>query len=251
MEKIEHLDARDQISALWQDLGDDFFIRHTPLQIAKLTQDILAPRNKEPFVTTDNTRGDLSGGGATQVYIYSQDKPQLFANTVGTLGHFGMSVVDATIHTGPSGMCFDTYTVLDSEGKALAFEDPLHQRIIETLKSTIVDATKLPKQAKTRIARRLRELHLPTEVSIQANDDASASILTVIASDRPGLLATLAGLFLDLHLDVLSAKITTLGERVEDNFVIQDQHHRAVAAGQATYDLANTIRQRIDQLLAN
>ena len=50
--------------------------------------------------------------------------------------------------------------------------------------------------------------------------DWDHSVLKVVTSDRPGLLARLGLLFVELGLSVQRAHITTLGERVEDMFQI-------------------------------
>lgn len=239
-----------QIQALWSSLGEDFFLRHSAPQVARLTSDILTHRDgkegERPFVAVHDTFGDLPGEGASKVYIYVADQPQLFAKTVHTLASFDLSVVDAIVHTDVSGMCFDTYTVLTDEGLALPADSKLRSAIAGKLSKVIADPNPALKPAQRRLPRRLRELAHPTEVTISNNPQGPGSSLTIIANDRPGLLATIAGIFVDLELQLLSAKIATLGERVEDTFVVTDAAGNAIAAGEASYTLQETIRQHID-----
>ncbi len=239
-----------QVENLWDNLGDDFFLRHTPPQIAQLSAHLLDNYKEDvPLVYINNTQGDLAAQGATRIYVYAKDKPNLFANSVVALGAFDVSVVDAVVHTSANGMCFDTYTVLDKEGNALPFDAPIRERIQQGLVKALQAPQGLKKQPRKRLSRQQRELVHATKVNLQPTADGEASTLTILASDRPGLLATIGAMFIELELRLLSAKITTLGERVEDTFVIQDKRGRAVATGEAAYDLTHTIRQRIDQHL--
>lgn len=239
-----------EILAHWQCMGDDFFLRHTPKQIAQLSVDILQHDiNTGPFVSIRDTNRDLTSEGATQIYVYSQDQPHLFARSVIALNKFELSVVDATVSTAEDGQCFDTYTVIDKQGKSLDRDETLRLRIQTHLYKKIranADITSLPKK---RLPRRLRELPRPTEVQIVPTSDGQASTITILASDRPGLLATVGLLFASLDLQLLSAKITTLGEQVEDTFVVQSSAGCAIAAGESTYTLENTLRQSLDQEL--
>ena len=59
-----------------------------------------------------------------------------------------------------------------------------------------------------------------TVASISNDIEKSATILEVITPDRPGLLAHLGRIFVRFKLRLLSAKIATLGERVEDVFYL-------------------------------
>ncbi len=239
------------IETLWQDLGDDFFLRHTPVQIAHLTSTFLAHTDHNiPLVCIRNDKDEVAAQGSTRIYVYTQDKPHLFATTVVALGEFNISVVDAVVNTGPSGMCFDTYTVLDQEGNPLAIDAPLIGQIEQRLVDVLLQPETLKKPARRRISRQHRDLLSATEVTLTPGLDGDASTLTIVANDRPGLLATIGRLFIELELRLLSAKITTLGERVEDTFVIQNNEGLAIPAGQASYDLTHTLRQRIDQHLA-
>ena len=176
-------------------------------------------------------------------------QPKLFAASVLALSQFQLSIVDATVSTSAGGMCFDCYTVLDQEGKPLSRDSVLRDKICDRLRQAITSGADDLSVPQRLLSRQLRQLPRPTQTQIQPSADGTASTLTLIASDRPGLLATIAALFVELNLQVLSAKIATLGERVEDIFVIQTNEGTAIGAGEPTYSLENTLRQRLDQEL--
>ena len=244
-----HLDEA-KIRGLWADFGDDFFLRHTVPQISTLTETIAAHTGEAPFIAVYNTQGDLPGEGATRVYVYTPDQPQLFAKTVAMLARQRLSVVDAQVNTGPSGMCLDTYTVLTTDGHALPDDAPERAELEQHLKAVLADDGKAVPKVSRRLSRQQRELTLPTEVSLMPAGDGRTSILTIVAADRPGLLAGIGEMFIQLDLQLCSAKIATLGERVEDTFVIQNEAGEAIADGEATYMLEQTIRQRLDRQVA-
>ena len=248
--KLNSLWQEADIEALWEQLGDDFFLRHNPPQVANLTAKLLAHDIvKSPYIEIQNTDHDLPGEGATHIYVYCQDRPELFANTVLALSQFQLSIVDATVATSENNLCFDCYTVLDDEGKPLPRDNALREQISTALRKAITEGAGDLSLPQRRLPRQLRQLPRPTTVDITPTTDGQASVLTLVASDRPGLLATIAALFSELNLSVLSAKITTLGERVEDTFIIQSSQGSKVTAGETTYSIENTLRQRLDQEL--
>jgi [protein-PII] uridylyltransferase len=238
------------IKAVWQDIGEDFFLRHTPPQIATLTESLVQHDLEDgAFVTLRDTHGDSPGEGATRVYIYCKDQPRLFATSVLALSQFDLNIVDATVSTAETGTCFDTYTILTSDGESLPREGALRERIALQLAQAINDGTADMSVPSRRLPRRLRELPHPTTVKIVPTAIGDASTMTIVASDRPGLLATIGRLLVELKIELLSAKIATLGERVEDTFVIQTSDFKPIGLGEPTYMLENTIRQRLDQEL--
>ncbi len=235
---------------LWEAFGDDYFLRHTPPQIAALTSEISQHDLADgPFINIQDTQGDLPGDGATRIYIYTRDQQQLFAATVVALSSFQLSIVDATVATSPEGICFDTYTILDDNGQPIPRDPAYRERIKRHLQEALTDTSGSLVMPSRRLPRQLRELPWPTEVTLVPTADGSASVLTILAADRPGLLAAIALLFVELDLELLSAKITTLGERVEDTFIVQSAAGKAIADGEPTYLLANTIRQSLNRQL--
>ena len=244
-----------EIEALWAQMGQDFFLRHTPRQIAKLTKTLLSfPSEDLPYVALQDTRGDLPGEGATQVYVFSRDVPQLFARTVTALTNLELNVVDATVFTGDSteqeAMCFDTYTVITNEGNPLPREASLREQVIKNVKASInaPDQSEF-RTTQKRLSRQLRELPRATEVELKSSGDGETTTIVIIANDRPGLLALIAGIFVELNLHLTSARIATLGEMVEDTFLVQNEHGQPIPLGEASYTIQETLRQRIDAAL--
>jgi [protein-PII] uridylyltransferase len=61
---------------------------------------------------------------------------------------------------------------------------------------------------------------LTPEVRLFPDDKGTHYILEIVAGDRPGLLARIAYTLTSANINVVSAKINTLGERAEDVFLI-------------------------------
>ena len=234
-----------QINTLWQDLGEDLFLRHPPAQIAQLTEHLLEHNSADGvFVHLEDTPTQSASEGATLIYLMLADRPGAFAAIVTSLSKLNLSIVDASIHTSASGQCFNTVTVLNHAGEAIAEQDSLRQRICDSLRKSLNDETLDTAGEERRISRQLRELPWPTEVEVTTEDNLTT--ISILAADRPGLLAHLGLLFMELKLTLRSARITTLGERVEDIFIVQNERGEGLYDTEEIYTLQHTLRQRLD-----
>jgi [protein-PII] uridylyltransferase len=72
----------------------------------------------------------------------------------------------------------------------------------------------------TRLSRHLKHFPIAPWVSVQPADKSGYHSLSLTAGDRPGLLYRIARIFVAHNVQLRSAKITTLGERAEDTFMI-------------------------------
>ena len=200
---------------LWKQLDTVYFLRHSAEEIAWHTRSLhYRIFNNQPVV---RARPNQDGDGL-QVMVYTQDQPDLFARIVGFFARAGYSIVDAKIHTTAHGYALDSFVVLDVEQRdadremVAYIEHELEQRLIQ----------QLPPEAPSsgRLSRQVKHFPIKPEVSIRSDERGSHFILTLTAADRPGLLYTVANTLATHGAHLHTAKITTLGERAEDVFLI-------------------------------
>ncbi|MFN4325994.1 MAG: [protein-PII] uridylyltransferase [Azonexus sp.] len=211
---------------LWKQLDTVYFLRHSAEEIAWHTRSLhYRIFNNQPVV---RARPYQEGQGL-QVMVYTQDQPDLFARIVGFFARAGYSIVDAKIHTTAHGYALDSFVVLDLENRENVremvpyIEHELEYRLLHQLPPEIPSSGRLSRQVK----------HFPIkpEVSIRSDEKGTHFILSLIAADRPGLLYTVANTLAEHGASLQTAKITTLGERAEDVFLIsggdlRDTQHR-------------------------
>jgi [protein-PII] uridylyltransferase len=157
-------------------------------------------------------------GEGLQVMVYTPDQPDLFARICGYFDQAGFSILDAKIHTATNGYALDTFQVVASLLNEHYRE--LITMVEQGLAQTLEKAGSLPAPSRGRVSRRVKSFPIAPRVALQPDEKAQRWLLTISASDRVGLLYSVARVLAKHKLNLLLAKITTLGERVEDTFLI-------------------------------
>ena len=166
-------------------------------------------------------------GEGLQVLVYASDQPDLFARICGHFDRAGFSILDARIHTTGDGHALDTFQLIHPRAadpcpaQAQAHYQELIGRLQTELPRAIASGKPLPAPRLGRASRRMRSFPIPPRIDLRPDDKAQHWLLSVITSDRAGLLYGIARVLAAHHIDVELAKITTLGERVEDHFLLQ------------------------------
>ncbi|MGL5157480.1 MAG: [protein-PII] uridylyltransferase, partial [Acinetobacter junii] len=207
-----------EVEKVWQELGDEYFVKESANEIAWHTQAILQHGdNPAPLVLLRAHRN--AAQDAVQIFIYTRDQPNLFATTVAVLDRMNLDVQDARIITASTAFSLDTYLVLDRFGTLLT--DPERERKV---KLALVEALSHPDQypgiMQRRIPRHLRHFDVQNTVDIALNPALQQHMVEISTLDQPGLLARIGALFMLQGLDIHSARIATLGERAEDIFFV-------------------------------
>ena len=166
-----------------------------------------------------------------QVLVYTPDAPDLFARICGYFDHAGFSILDAKVHTAKNGYALDTFQVVSPDL-------PDHYRELAAMVEADLDRTienpgPLPAPGKSRVSRRVKSFPIAPRVDLRPDEKAQRWLLTVSASDRAGLLYLIARVLARHRINLQLAKVTTLGERVEDTFLIDGpelQHNKAQIA---------------------
>jgi [protein-PII] uridylyltransferase len=211
--------------ALWETLDVGYFMRHDAADIAwhtkQLSRYVGRKEGETPIQLPRKAivRARLSPvGEGLQVMVYTPDEPDLFARICGYFDHAGFSIVDAKVHTAKNGYALDTFQVVTSVL-------PEHYReltsMVETeLDRTIETAGPLPAPSRGRVSRRVKSFPIAPRVDLRPDEKAQRWLLSISASDRLGLLYLVARVLAKHKLSLQLAKVTTLGERVEDTFLI-------------------------------
>jgi len=219
----------DTEKPLWDTLDVGYFARHDAAEIAWHARSLWRHvKTAEPVVSA---RPSPVGEGL-QVLVYSPDRTDLFARICGYFDSAGFSIQDAKIHTSRAGYALDTFQIVHPGYDA---DDHAGHRdlisLIETsLVHTLAEEAPLPAPRTGRVSRRVRSFPVTPRVSLRPDERAQRWILEVSASDRTGLLYGIARVLARHHVNLQLAKISTLGERVEDTFLVDGpelQHNRA------------------------
>jgi [protein-PII] uridylyltransferase len=89
------------------------------------------------------------------------------------------------------------------------------------LTQAIVQGGPLPEPGRRRVSRRVKSFPVTPRVTLRPDEKAQRWLLGISASDRTGLLYLVARVLARHGLSVQLAKVSTLGERVEDTFLVQ------------------------------
>ncbi len=235
---------------LWNTLDVSYFMRHDASDIAwharQLNRHVAQPiststiKSVAPHAHSTQAiapkdlkniaivRSRLSPvGEGIQVLVYTPDQSDLFARICGFFDSHGFSILDARVHTANNGYALDTFQVVSN-----ALEEhhrELMQMIEVELPRTLAAQADLPPPVKTRVSRRVKSFPIAPRVSLAPDDKAQRWLLTVSCSDRSGLLYSIARILAKHRINLQLAKVMTLGERVEDNFLIDGaelQHNK-------------------------
>jgi [protein-PII] uridylyltransferase len=207
---------------LWDTLDVGYFMRHDATDIAwhtrQLSRQLMLSKNKgESMEVTVRARLSPVGEGL-QVMVYSPDQADLFARICGYFDQTGFNILDAKVHTASNGYALDTFQIVTQFTKE-HYRDLIN--LVETgLTQTITLSKPLPIPSKGRMSRRVKSFPITPRVSLQPDERGQKWLLSISASDRVGLLYNVASVLAHHKVNLFLAKISTLGERVEDTFLV-------------------------------
>jgi [protein-PII] uridylyltransferase len=204
---------------LWKTLDIGYFVRHDAAEIAWHARSLW--RHLATEVPVVRARVSSLGEGL-QVLVFSPDRSDLFARICGYFDGAGFSIQDARIHTTRQGYALDTFQVIST---TMAPSTPGDYRDLIALVEhdaarALASDGPLPEPTRSRVSRRVKSFPIVPRVSLRPDERAQRWLLSVSASDRTGLLYAVARVLARHHVNLQLAKVSTLGERVEDTFLV-------------------------------
>jgi len=205
----------------WQQLDVAYFLRHDATEIAWHTRHLHAcPQPAQALVKAR----PIKHGAGIQVMVCVHDQRDLFQAICGYFGTHGMDVQDARIHTTRAGWALDSFVVLtqqeggDPRAQTAVIEHGLAHWLRQAEAHARLPGLNRARQALT--SRQARLFPVTPHVALHPDERNLSWRLSVVGTNRPGLLYALAQTFSAHDIDLQTAKIMTLGDRVEDVFII-------------------------------
>jgi len=203
---------------LWKQLDVAFFLRQDAADIAWLTRHLFDKVDSE----TPVVRARLSPvGEGLQIAVYVKDQEDLFARICAYFERHGFSIWDARIHTTKHGYALDTFQI---SGSNLVDEGGSYRDLIQLVEYELTAALQindpLPSPSMGRLSRQSRTFPIQPRVHMSPDERGHYYALSLSASDRTGLLYAISRVLAKHQVSLHTARINTLGERVEDVFLL-------------------------------
>ncbi|MEP7702738.1 [protein-PII] uridylyltransferase [Paraglaciecola sp. 25GB23A] len=217
-----------QIEQFWKRLSDDYFARFKPEQIAWHANVILASHPMtDDFLLVEANESTAKSG--TELIVYGKMKKNMFAQIASVLDSRNVSIHDAQIMRTHDGYVFDSFIILEQNGDRIESLSRLN-----SLKKAVETQLTKPGQDhsnKRKMSRQMKQLDVPTKVRFYPGH-SNVTLVELEALDAPGLLAKIGELFVELEFNLHMAKISTIGERAEDLFIVSSKDNTQLTQNQ-------------------
>ena len=212
----------EDVAQLFARMPDESFLRGRADQVAWQAAVL---RGSPPGAARVSVRTLGAQAGALEVFVHSPDRDGLFAAIVATLDRAGLAIQQARLLDGPGDMVFDTFEVVPADPQRTIGAAEVERRLVAALSVADLDAVK---PAKRTLPRHLRHFRIVPQVGFSTTADGRRTLLSLVCTDRPGLLADVTRVLRAQRLRVHDARIATFGERAEDVFQITDERDAAL-----------------------
>lgn len=211
----------DTVLSCWRQLERQYFLRESAESIAQQTQWVLTKDTPEHYgVFVSQPKQDLG----TEIFIHGPDKAYLFASITTLLDQLGLNIQDARLTTDKKNYAWDVYSVVELSGQPVAEPSRIHE-IESALVEQLAHSDRCLIKGHRRTPRRIRQFNIDTNIEFQEDEKNQRTVMDLISLDRPGLLAKVANVFFEQKILLQTAKVTTIGERVEDVLFITNEDH--------------------------
>jgi [protein-PII] uridylyltransferase len=237
--------TQEQSTALWSDMDSELFLRESATVITRGVKAVLSANDPSlPVVLIEDT--GMEDNCVTRIFIHTKNLANVFLITAATLDKLRLDIHDARLYTGNENHTYDIFYVLDDQGQPFATRSEKVAQVTRKITEALLANDKSNIEVKRRTPRQLKQLTIGTSAHIDHNYDSRTTYLEVVTPDRPGLLAQLGQIFVRFNINLHSAKIATLGERVEDVFYLTDNNDQPLKDLELCREIEQTICRELD-----
>lgn len=216
--------TRAQRDLFWSKMDNAYFLRHEAEDIAWHTLNLFEHTDTEQAIVRARATDRVD---SMQILVFIKDQDALFERIASYFHEQQINVYEAQIHTSLNGYALDSFLVESPRfaGDSSAFEKNIEKNLAATLdqanplSAPDIDNADLPTTSPGQ--RRSRSFPVRPRVQLDREESGRYWRLQINTTDTPGILYSLAHIFSQFEINLRMARLLTLGERVEDIFIIE------------------------------
>jgi len=212
--------SEQDITDLWQPYDDDYFLRHSVEDIVRQTKQRLQQPDTDTLIKVRSYDDD----GTKEIFILTKDQPCVFAAIAVAIEQLQLNILDAKINTASNGDLLNTYIVNGPERH--------NDEIINSISQQLIDLDHIDAYCPTHTPRKMTLFETAPVINFQASEQNKHTILELYTHDRPGLISTVADVFIQCSIHLINAKLITLVDQVEDVFFVTSMTGKPLSLSQ-------------------
>jgi len=188
----------------------------------------------------------VEGEGDT-LTIMEIDRPGVFGRVAGALSLCGLDVLEAVAHT-DFGMVLSVFRVTPSTTREIDW-DSVCVFVQDSVRGRVAIAARLSDRMNTyhlQSSQKFPERVVGTDVKIDNDTSSTATVIEVSAPNGMGLLYQITRALSSLDLNILSAKVQTLGADVVDSFYVLDNGGKKIVDQTHAEEIREAVRHAIE-----
>ncbi len=185
-ERIEEADSPEK-TAFLEGFPKRYLRTHTEADIARQMQLEVESRTRGVALAIEKS------GTVYRLTLLTRDRPFLFATVAGTLSSFGMNILKAEAFANRRGTVLDTFSFADPV-RTLELNPTEMDRLKATIERAVLGRADVTQLLRSRppSAPPSRKARIEPAVHVDDQASQSATLIQVVAEDRPGLLYDIA-----------------------------------------------------------
>ena len=208
-------DEKSFVKNYFSKFSDSYFNKNATESLKWQSQLIIQNKNCDLVIACKNKFDNL-----LEIFIKVDNSEGLFLKLTKTLEKSGLEIIDANIFTSTDDkLAANTFITKFSHHDRALNQSELKELSIRIIKNfnNYEDFSDSIKNAKKKI-----KFQNKLNITNTHNTSKGRNLITIETSDRPGLLSDIAKVFYDNNLSIFSARINTLGDKVEDTFELEN-----------------------------
>ena len=208
-------DEKSFVKNYFSKFSDSYFNKNATESLKWQSQLIIQNKNCDLVIACKNKFDNL-----LEIFIKVDNSEGLFLKLTKTLEKSGLEIIDANIFTSTDDkLAANTFITKFSHHDRALNQSELKELSIRIIKNfnNYENFSDSIKNAKKKI-----KFQNKLNITNTHNTSKGRNLITIETSDRPGLLSDIARVFYDNNLSIFSARINTLGDKVEDTFELEN-----------------------------